>query len=119
MKRKRKQAALVPRLGPAQNLRPAGAHEQKTAYNRKKQKAALRRYAEDGFFDRCISSMVPFIRCTLVRTSPSLPNACSRKPACSNRTTGARHRSQSSRRCGFMLGLVHAKAPAHVAARAQ
>lgn len=49
MKRKRKKPALVPRLGAPQNLRPAGAHEPKTAYNRKKQKAALRRYDEDGF----------------------------------------------------------------------
>ena len=49
MKRKRRKAALVPRLGPAQNLRPAGAHESKKRYNRKRQKAALKRYVEDGF----------------------------------------------------------------------
>ena len=50
MKRKRKRLALMPRLGAPQNLRPAGAHEAKTTYNRKQQKAALRRYDEDGFF---------------------------------------------------------------------
>lgn len=50
MKRKRKRLAIVPRLGVPQNLRPAGAHVAKTFYNRKKQKAALRRYDEDGFF---------------------------------------------------------------------
>ena len=49
MKRKRRKAVLVPRLGPAQNLRPAGAHESKKHYNRKRQKAALNRYVEDGF----------------------------------------------------------------------
>lgn len=52
MTKKRKKRALMPRLGPAQNLRPAGAHEPKTLYNRKRQKAALRRYDEDGFFVR-------------------------------------------------------------------
>jgi len=40
---------LVPRLGPATNLRPAGAHEDKKHYDRKKIKAVLRREAEDGF----------------------------------------------------------------------
>lgn len=49
MKRKRKKQALVPRLGAPQNLRPAGPHEPKTAYNRKRLKAALKRYDEDGF----------------------------------------------------------------------
>jgi hypothetical protein len=49
MKRKRKRQALVPRLGAPQNLRPAGPHEPKTAYNRKRLKAALKRYDEDGF----------------------------------------------------------------------
>ena len=49
MNKKRRKAKLVPRLGPAQNLRPAGAHESKKRYNRKRQKAALERY-EDGFF---------------------------------------------------------------------
>lgn len=50
MKRKRRKAALMPRLGPPQNLRPAGAHEPRTRYNRKRAKAALKRYDEDGFF---------------------------------------------------------------------
>lgn len=48
MKKKRRKAKLVPRLGPPQNLRPAGAHENKKHYNRKRHKAALERY-EDGF----------------------------------------------------------------------
>jgi hypothetical protein len=49
MNKKRRKAKLVPRLGPPQNLRPAGAHEPKKRYNRKRQKAALARYDEDGF----------------------------------------------------------------------
>jgi hypothetical protein len=49
MNKKRKKKALMPRLGPPQNLRPAGAHEPKTVYNRKRMKAALKRYDEDGF----------------------------------------------------------------------
>lgn len=49
MKRKRRKAKLVPRLGPAQNLRPAGAHRSKKLYNRKRHKAALENYVEDGF----------------------------------------------------------------------
>lgn len=40
---------LVPRLGPASNLRPAGAHESLKIYNRNRMKAALRRDAESGF----------------------------------------------------------------------
>ena len=49
-KRKRhREPNLVPRLGPATNLRPAGAHEGKKLYDRKKIKAVLRREAEDGF----------------------------------------------------------------------
>lgn len=48
-RKRRKKAALMPRLGPPQNLRPAGAHESKKHYNRKRNKAALRRYDEDGF----------------------------------------------------------------------
>ena len=41
---------IVPPRGPAVNLRPAGAHEDETAYDRKKAKAVLRReLAEDGF----------------------------------------------------------------------
>ena len=49
-KRRRKPGVvLVPRLGPPQNLRPAGAHEARTRYDRKKEKAALQRDAESGF----------------------------------------------------------------------
>ena len=33
---------LVPRLGPPTNLRPAGAHEALTLYNRKRKKRELR-----------------------------------------------------------------------------
>jgi len=42
---------LVPPRGPATNLRPAGAHDDDaTVYDRKKEKAALRReIAESGF----------------------------------------------------------------------
>jgi|GEM_PF-3146671 len=49
MKKKRRKAKLVPRLGPPQNVRPAGAHESKKRYSRKRQKAALEEI-EDGFF---------------------------------------------------------------------
>ena len=50
MKRKRRKALpIVPRRGPAENLRPAGAHESKKRYNRKRHEAALKRYVEDGF----------------------------------------------------------------------
>ena len=47
MATKRRKRRLVPRLGPAVNLRPAGAHESKKLYDRKRIKAALRR-EEDG-----------------------------------------------------------------------
>jgi hypothetical protein len=50
MNKKRRKLRLMPRLGPPQNLRPAGAHESKKRYNRKRAKAALERYDEDGFF---------------------------------------------------------------------
>lgn len=50
MNKRRRKAKLVPRLGPPQNVRPAGAHESKKHYNRKRHKAALARYDEDGFF---------------------------------------------------------------------
>jgi hypothetical protein len=53
MNKKRRKPKLVPRLGPPENLRPAGAHESKKRYNRKRQKAALVRNDEDGFF--CVS----------------------------------------------------------------
>jgi hypothetical protein len=45
-KRRRKGAGIVPRLGPATNLRPAGAHESLKRYNRKRLKAQLRREPE-------------------------------------------------------------------------
>ncbi|HEY5257373.1 MAG TPA: hypothetical protein VIJ12_03250 [Candidatus Baltobacteraceae bacterium] len=47
--RRRIEPKLVPRLGPAINLRPAGAHQTKKHYDRKQIKAVLRREAEDGF----------------------------------------------------------------------
>lgn len=50
MKKKRRKAKLIPRFGPPQNLRPAGAHESKKRYSRKRKKADLERYDEDGFF---------------------------------------------------------------------
>lgn len=50
MNEKRRKAKLVPRLGPPLNLRPAGAHESKKRYSRKRHKAALARYDADGFF---------------------------------------------------------------------
>jgi hypothetical protein len=42
-KRRRKKSQLVPRLGPPTNLRPAGAHDSKKHYNRKRRKAGLGR----------------------------------------------------------------------------
>ncbi|MGZ3498027.1 MAG: hypothetical protein ACXWNK_09755 [Vulcanimicrobiaceae bacterium] len=50
MKRKKRRLGdlVVPRLGPPQNLRPAGAHESKKLYRRHKMKAVLRK-EEDGF----------------------------------------------------------------------
>jgi hypothetical protein len=52
-KKRRKRAALMPRLGPPTNLRPAGTHEPLVQYNRKRQKAALRREsgADAGGYD--------------------------------------------------------------------
>ena len=41
-KKKRRKMKLVPRLGPPTNLRPAGAHETLTRYNRKRKKSELR-----------------------------------------------------------------------------
>jgi hypothetical protein len=46
MARKKRKVRIVPRLGPATNLRPAGAHESRKLYNRKRIKAALRKEAE-------------------------------------------------------------------------
>lgn len=49
-KKRRRPPTLVPRLGPPTNLRPAGAHDDATTYNRRAQKAALRQeIAESGF----------------------------------------------------------------------
>jgi hypothetical protein len=49
-KAKRPALPLVAPRGPATNLRPAGPHDDETAYDRKKEKAALRReLAESGF----------------------------------------------------------------------
>jgi hypothetical protein len=45
-KRRRKRARIVPRLGPATNLRPAGVHESAKRYNRKRLKAQVRRERE-------------------------------------------------------------------------
>ena len=48
-KKRWRKAALMPRLGPPTNLRPAGAHETLKRYNRKRTKAALLREAQSGF----------------------------------------------------------------------
>lgn len=48
-RKRRRTVTLVPRMGPATNLRPAGAHDDRKHYDRKKIKAVLRREAEDGF----------------------------------------------------------------------
>lgn len=48
-RKKRARRVLVPRLGPASNLRPAGAHKNRKHYDRKNIKAVLRREAESGF----------------------------------------------------------------------
>ena len=59
-KRRRKLRAIVPRLGPPTNLRPAGAHESAKHYDRKKMKAALRREnAESGFLIQDRAPMTP------------------------------------------------------------
>lgn len=50
MENKRRRKRLIPRLGPAMNLRPAGAHESKKLYDRKRIKAALRRQDDEGGF---------------------------------------------------------------------
>lgn len=49
-KRRRRPPALVPRRGPANNLRPAGAHESLKRYNRKRLKTALRQELAEGGF---------------------------------------------------------------------
>lgn len=49
-KKKGRKPKLVPRLGPATNLRPAGAHESEKRYDRKKEKIALRQEIAEGDF---------------------------------------------------------------------
>ena len=49
MPRKKLKKKLVPRLGPATNIRPAGAHASMKLYDRKRAKAAFRRAAEGGY----------------------------------------------------------------------
>lgn len=49
MKKKRRKVTIVPPLGPATNVRPAGAHKSKKLYDRNKMKAVFRK-EEDGFF---------------------------------------------------------------------
>ena len=49
-KKKRRKMKLVPRLGPPTNLRPAGAHETLTRFNRKRKKRELQ--VELGNVDR-------------------------------------------------------------------
>lgn len=50
MAKKRKRKALVPRLGPPTNLRPAGAHKDKRAKTRTEiERAAL---ADEAAFER-------------------------------------------------------------------
>jgi hypothetical protein len=48
-KRRRKKPQLVPRLGPPTNLRPAGAHDSKKRYSRKRRKAGLGREEQAEF----------------------------------------------------------------------
>lgn len=77
MKKRRRRHAppkIVPRLGPATNLRPAGAHESLKRYNRRKLKTALRQEIAEGGFSYEINSrstrmLRGSIRCLL---SPSL-----------------------------------------------
>lgn len=49
MKKRKRIALLVPRLGPPINLRPAGAHADAKIYDRAKIKAALRAESKRGF----------------------------------------------------------------------
>ncbi len=68
MNKKRRRAKLVPRLGPPQNLRPAGAHESKKHYNRKRHKAALAQYDEDGF---TLTGTPPSVAARPLRANPA------------------------------------------------
>lgn len=46
-RKRRRKAKVKPPLGPAVNLRPAGAHETKKRYNRKRNKSVIEAEAED------------------------------------------------------------------------
>lgn len=46
-RKRRRKIALKPRLGPATNLRPAGAHKAKKRYSRKRNKAIIDSEAEE------------------------------------------------------------------------
>lgn len=47
-RKRRRKVALKPRLGPATNLRPAGAHKTKRRYSRKRNKAIIDSEADDS-----------------------------------------------------------------------
>ena len=47
-RKKRPKPPVVPPLGPPQNLRPGGAHDDASVYDRKKEKAELRRELDDA-----------------------------------------------------------------------
>lgn len=49
-KKKRREPHVMPRLGPATNLRPAGAHESLKRLKRSQEKIALRREIAQGDF---------------------------------------------------------------------
>ena len=48
-KRKRTRTVIVPAMGPATNIRTAGAHTSKRLYDRHKMKAIFRK-EQEGFF---------------------------------------------------------------------
>jgi CubicO group peptidase (beta-lactamase class C family) len=56
--KRRTTVLLVPPRGAATNLRPAGAHDDETVYDRKKQKAALRREIAESGFPRSSAALV-------------------------------------------------------------
>lgn len=58
-KARRSAPPIVARLGPATNLRPAGAHESEKTYNRKKLKAALKAEEDESGFDAPESPATP------------------------------------------------------------
>jgi hypothetical protein len=47
-KKKKPKKKIVPRLGPPTNLRPAGAHEDKAAYKRRKSELEEREAETEG-----------------------------------------------------------------------